>query len=161
MATHSSILAWRIPWTKEPGGLLVHGIEKSQTRLSSHTHCYLEQLSIKNKKNRFFFFMAVSFQCMTKFTTKKNRIKKKRKIDFFNFIYAFNDFFPSSIVWIWVSDLCRFLSLKNFLKQFLLGRSTSDKFPQFLFIWESISPSLLKDNFIECFLDSFFFSFHH
>ena len=23
MATHSSILAWRIPWTKEPGGL--HG----------------------------------------------------------------------------------------------------------------------------------------
>ena len=23
MATHSSILAWRIPWTEEPGGLLV------------------------------------------------------------------------------------------------------------------------------------------
>ena len=22
MATHSSILAWRIPWTEEPGGLL-------------------------------------------------------------------------------------------------------------------------------------------
>ena len=22
MTTHSSILAWRIPWTKEPGGLL-------------------------------------------------------------------------------------------------------------------------------------------
>ena len=21
MATHSSILAWRIPWTKDPGGL--------------------------------------------------------------------------------------------------------------------------------------------
>ena len=32
MATHSSILAWRIPWTEEPGGLLtVHGITKSQT----------------------------------------------------------------------------------------------------------------------------------
>ena len=28
MATHSSILAWRIPWTEEPGGLT-----KSQTRL--------------------------------------------------------------------------------------------------------------------------------
>ena len=24
MATHSSILAWRIPWTKEPGGLPLH-----------------------------------------------------------------------------------------------------------------------------------------
>ena len=25
MATHSSILAWRIPWTEEPGGLLPMG----------------------------------------------------------------------------------------------------------------------------------------
>ena len=30
MATHSSILAWRIPWTEEPGRLLsVHGVAKS------------------------------------------------------------------------------------------------------------------------------------
>ena len=33
MATHSSILAWRIPWTEERGGLPVHGVTKSQTRL--------------------------------------------------------------------------------------------------------------------------------
>ena len=32
--THSSIIAWRIPWTEEPGGLLVHGVTKSQTHLS-------------------------------------------------------------------------------------------------------------------------------
>jgi len=25
MATHSSILAWRIPWTEEPGGYSPHG----------------------------------------------------------------------------------------------------------------------------------------
>ena len=32
MATHSSILAWRIPWTEETGGLhLVCGVTKSQT----------------------------------------------------------------------------------------------------------------------------------
>ena len=35
VATHSSILAWRIPWTEEPGGATVHGVAKSQTRLSS------------------------------------------------------------------------------------------------------------------------------
>ena len=30
MATHSSILAWRIPWTEEPGGLhAVHGVTNS------------------------------------------------------------------------------------------------------------------------------------
>ena len=31
MATHSSILAWKIPWTEEPHGLQVHGVAKSQT----------------------------------------------------------------------------------------------------------------------------------
>ena len=30
MATHSSILAWRIPWTEEPGGLRSMGLQ-SQT----------------------------------------------------------------------------------------------------------------------------------
>ena len=30
MATHSSILAWRIPWTEEPGGLQSVG-SQSQT----------------------------------------------------------------------------------------------------------------------------------
>ena len=28
MATHSSILAWRIPWTKEPGGLQSMGLQR-------------------------------------------------------------------------------------------------------------------------------------
>ena len=28
MVTHSSILAWKIPWKEEPGGLLVHGVTK-------------------------------------------------------------------------------------------------------------------------------------
>ena len=31
MATHSSILAWEIPWTEEPGGLQSLGLQKSQT----------------------------------------------------------------------------------------------------------------------------------
>ena len=31
MATHSTILALKIPWTEEPGGLLRVGGEKSQT----------------------------------------------------------------------------------------------------------------------------------
>ena len=28
MATHSSILAWRIPWTQEPGGLQSMGLQR-------------------------------------------------------------------------------------------------------------------------------------
>ena len=34
MATHSSILAWRIAWTEEPWRATVHGVIKRQTQLS-------------------------------------------------------------------------------------------------------------------------------
>ena len=34
MATHSNILASRIPWTEEPGGLQAMRVTKSRTRLS-------------------------------------------------------------------------------------------------------------------------------
>ena len=41
MATHSSTLAWRIPWMEDPGGP-VHGVAKSRTRLSylTFTFCF-------------------------------------------------------------------------------------------------------------------------
>ena len=32
MATHSSILAWEIPWTKKPWWTAVHGVSKSWTQ---------------------------------------------------------------------------------------------------------------------------------
>ena len=44
-ATHSSILAWRVPWTEEPGGLQSMGVTKSQTRLSTFFYLTLPGLS--------------------------------------------------------------------------------------------------------------------
>ena len=35
MAAHSSVHAWRIPWTEEPGRLQFIGSQKSQKRLSN------------------------------------------------------------------------------------------------------------------------------
>ena len=35
MATHSSILAWEIPWTEEPGGLQSMGSQKSLPQFSN------------------------------------------------------------------------------------------------------------------------------
>ena len=29
MATHSTVLAWRIPWTEEPGGLQSTGLQSA------------------------------------------------------------------------------------------------------------------------------------
>ena len=37
MATHSSTLAWKIPWTEEPGGLQSMRSAKSWTRLNDFT----------------------------------------------------------------------------------------------------------------------------
>ena len=37
MATHSSILAWWIPWTEEPGRLQSMGLQKSGTQLSNNS----------------------------------------------------------------------------------------------------------------------------
>ena len=46
MATHSRILAWRIPWTEEPGGLQSMGTEKMWTRLSAHPFINLLDICI-------------------------------------------------------------------------------------------------------------------
>ena len=50
MATHSSILTWRIPMDRGAWQASVHGVAKSQTRLSDYAHmriksfkeCYLK-----------------------------------------------------------------------------------------------------------------------
>ena len=41
MATHSSTLAWKIPWMEEPGGLQSMGVAKSRTWLSDFTWWYI------------------------------------------------------------------------------------------------------------------------
>ena len=43
IATHSSILAWRISWTEEPGSQQCMG-SKSQTKLSDWVHVYHEDV---------------------------------------------------------------------------------------------------------------------
>ena len=42
-ATHSSILAWRIPWTKEPGRLQSKGSQKQLDRMEETEHKMQEQ----------------------------------------------------------------------------------------------------------------------
>ena len=50
MATHSSILAWRIPWTEEPGGLYSPwGHKESDMTERLHSH-------FSNLEKHFFFF---------------------------------------------------------------------------------------------------------
>ena len=47
MATHSSILAWRIPWTEEPGGLQSMWSQRvGHDRVTVHSHSPQQQQSI-------------------------------------------------------------------------------------------------------------------
>ena len=42
MATHSSILAWKIPWTEEPGGLQSMGLQRVRhNRATEHSHIHV------------------------------------------------------------------------------------------------------------------------
>ena len=42
LATNSSVLAWEIPWTEEPGGLSPQGHKESDTTEATlHTHAHL------------------------------------------------------------------------------------------------------------------------
>ena len=60
MATHSSTLAWKIPWMEKPGNAAVHGVTKSWTRLSDFTFTFL-------------------FHALKKETEKKKKKKKGKK----------------------------------------------------------------------------------
>ena len=49
MAAHPGVLAWRIPWTEEPGWAKVHGVVKGRTglkRLSAHASQHVELCSV-------------------------------------------------------------------------------------------------------------------
>ena len=40
MATHSSIRAWRIPWTEEPGGLQFMGSKRVRYKIEDRVESY-------------------------------------------------------------------------------------------------------------------------
>ena len=50
MPTNSSILAWRISWTEEPGGLQSWGCKESdKTKRLTHKHMFKRSHCLKNK----------------------------------------------------------------------------------------------------------------
>ena len=48
METHSSILAWEIPWTKEPGRLQTMGSQTQLSNLTFYFHFSLVAQLVKN-----------------------------------------------------------------------------------------------------------------
>ena len=71
MATHSSILAWRIPWTEEPWWATIHEIaELDTTEATQHTHTHApfsNRLDIQVLSLSFFFYNQYKFPCLLGF----------------------------------------------------------------------------------------------
>ena len=67
MATHSSIRAWEIPWTEEPGGLQSIGVTKSGTQLSSWAGIYTVSLYSFTSKCKYilmlFYWSVIDLHC--------------------------------------------------------------------------------------------------
>ena len=62
VATHSSTLAWRIPWTEEPGGLQsTDGVPKSWTRLSDFTFTFSLSGMSQSASSCFSFFIVSEY----------------------------------------------------------------------------------------------------
>ena len=65
MATHSSILAWRIPWTEKPGWATVHEIAESDTTEQATKFMYLSSFFVDCQLPefmglfRYFFFLTI------------------------------------------------------------------------------------------------------
>ena len=72
MATHSSTLAWKIPWTEEPGGLQSTGLQRVG-------HNWATSLSLQAKNSKYFltfyFEIAIDSQELLPPTKKKSREK--------------------------------------------------------------------------------------
>ena len=65
MTTHSSILAWEIPWTEEPGGLQFMGSQRDTTEATTASHKVNLNQTLKSK---------FTFQGNKVFVLKKGKI---------------------------------------------------------------------------------------
>ena len=66
IATHSSILGWRIPWTEEVWWVTVHRVErvkhdKQHTR-NTHTHVFSKHFAVFERNHIAVVLQSVSFQ---------------------------------------------------------------------------------------------------
>ena len=59
MATHSSILAWKIPWTEEPGGLQSMGVAELETAERLRTLTCFTLFPIHFRIHKFIFYILV------------------------------------------------------------------------------------------------------
>ena len=109
--THSSSLAWKIPWMEEPGTL--QGIAKSQTRLSDFT--FTSTLHCNRNSPKHYWW---------EFKSGLRTLEKDVVLSGWNWTYGYAMIYLLFCWWIsWLSPgfvfCCRFLVIKNTIQLFL------------------------------------------
>ena len=99
MATHSRILAWRIPWTEEPGGYSPWSHKESDTTewltfTSSLSGCFILLETTAKQQEMFKSLMIKEMQKKWDFTSHNKIYFEKRS---FNLLHRF--FFPQNVLW--------------------------------------------------------------
>ena len=68
MATHSSILAWKISWTEDPGGLQSMGLQRVGHDLGTKQQKHYEVLKVKMRYGLYVLYRYKSFIFITMFS---------------------------------------------------------------------------------------------
>ena len=83
MATHSSILAWKILWTEEPGGLqsiVLQRVEYDWAEQHNSTSLYLWELSVRTQKHMLPEFTTNHIHWLVSFKVEKKCVCKTQNV---------------------------------------------------------------------------------
>ena len=93
MATHSSILAWKIPWTKEPRGLQSMGTQRIIHNWATNTHSKFWKFSGVVSSNIFFWTIPSLSQTLNGHFKISHRSLRITETLYISFIFFSSDFF--------------------------------------------------------------------
>ena len=132
MATHSSILAWEIPWTEEPGGLQSLGLQKNQTLWHELATKQKQQQVLWNKvDNRGCYFdwvgQTISETIVRAETWMKGEVGQSRRIILGRVSEHVQRFWSGKMVSIWSSKVSMLKQHVRVEKESVCGRKKGKK----------------------------------
>ena len=96
MAAHSSIPAWRIPWTEEPGGLQSVGLQRVRHDWATNTfhYSYTERCLLKHGFKLLFIFKLIFIGVKLLYNVVLVSTVQQSESAIYMYVPSFLDFFP-------------------------------------------------------------------
>ena len=135
-ATHSSILAWRIPWTEEPGGLQSMGLQRvGYDWVTKHSTATLYMFHVYNIK---YILTAWNYYMTSRNTQSWNRPKNVCQFKYMIEMAFWGKGVVTTVKlltnWIWIPDLCLYM-LGYFCTDY--GQNCRNRYPSTPWFWQN------------------------